>query len=106
MIETPNTFWKPAANTASHISGRTSAESSRPRCCTNLMISRTVTARNARRTWINLMSDLGRCYPLFNRQAEANLTLRHADDQANSARDPSQPGEASDLIKSMILVIL
>ena len=52
------------------------------------------------------MSDLGRCYPLFNRQAEANLTLRHADDQANSARDPSQPGEASDLIKSMILVIL
>ena len=47
MIETPNTLWKPTANTASHISGRTSADNSRPRCCTNLTISRVVTARRA-----------------------------------------------------------
>ena len=29
MIETPNTLWKPTANTASHISGRTSADNRR-----------------------------------------------------------------------------
>src|SRR5579883_288375 len=56
MIETPNTSWKPAANTASHISGRTNADNSRPRCCTNLMISRAVTARSARPTWANCMA--------------------------------------------------
>jgi hypothetical protein len=49
MIETPNTLWKPAANTASQISGRTSAGNRRPRCCTNFSSSRTVTARSARK---------------------------------------------------------
>src|SRR6516162_463758 len=56
MIETPNTFWNPAANTASHIIGRTSADNSRPRCCTNLTISRVVTARSARPAWTSCIA--------------------------------------------------
>src|SRR5580692_1539222 len=63
MIETPNTFWKPAANPSSHISGRTSADKSRPRCCTNLMISRVVTARSARAAWMSCM--VPACWTLF-----------------------------------------
>ena len=30
MIDTPKTFWKPAANTSSHRLGRTTAETRRP----------------------------------------------------------------------------
>ena len=56
MIETPNTLWKPTANTASHISGRTIADNSRPRCCTNLTISRVVTARSACAAWTSCMA--------------------------------------------------
>src|SRR5262249_56212558 len=56
MSETANTCEKRAANTASHISGRTSADNRRPRCWTNLTISRVVTARNARPAWTSCIA--------------------------------------------------
>ena len=50
MIETPKTFWNPAAKTTSQNSGRTIPESNRPRCWANLTTSRVVTAPMARQT--------------------------------------------------------
>ncbi len=50
-MATPNTLRKPAANTASHSSGRTSAETSRPVCCENLNSSRITMARMACSAW-------------------------------------------------------
>ena len=56
MIDTPNTFWNPAANTASHNSGLTSADSSRPRWRENRTSSRMVTALKARATCTSVIS--------------------------------------------------
>src|ERR1700719_1279951 len=50
MIETPTRLKNRAANTESHISGRTRADSSRPRCWANFVISRMVSALRARPT--------------------------------------------------------
>src|SRR5579883_462959 len=47
-----NALLKPAAKTASQISGRAKADNSLPRWRTNFVISRAVTARSARSTWI------------------------------------------------------
>ena len=60
MIDTPNTFWKPAANTTSHSSGRTSAEASRPPWRTNLASSRLATACSASRAWAGLIGILAK----------------------------------------------
>ena len=46
-MATPKTLRKPAANTASHSSGRTSAETRRPVCCENFSSSRSTMARSA-----------------------------------------------------------
>src|SRR6187549_3320383 len=51
MIDTPKTFWKPAANTRSQRLGRTSAEMSRPVWRVNLTTSRLETARRPRKAW-------------------------------------------------------
>src|SRR5262245_17716193 len=55
MIDTPNTFWKPAANTRSHRLGRTSAETRRPVWCTNFTTSRLETATRPRSAWVNVI---------------------------------------------------
>ncbi len=54
-MATPSAFWKPAANTSSHSSGRTSDENSLPGCRKNLCSSRPATARKARQAWIRVV---------------------------------------------------
>src|SRR6185503_17549704 len=59
MIETPKTFWKPAANTRSQRLGRTSAEISLPVWCANFTTSRLETARRPRRAWAAVIAPAG-----------------------------------------------
>src|SRR5262245_22087793 len=57
MIETPKTFWKPAAKTRSHSVGRTTAETRRPVWWTNFTTSRLDTAKRPRSACFGAIAD-------------------------------------------------